>query len=135
MEIDSAVWDRLVTAAVESRSNAYAPYSNFPIGAALWVGDGQIVAGCNVENVSFPCGQCAEANAAGSMISTSGHTTIHAVVVAAISRHFVWPCGRCRQILAEFSGGDTPVMAVTLERRSAPVLLAELLPNAFESLD
>ncbi|NNC23408.1 cytidine deaminase [Salinisphaera sp. USBA-960] len=134
MTVELVDWGRLVAKAIEARNNAYAPYSGFSVGAALWTQDGEVVTGCNVENVSFPCGQCAEANAAGAMVSANRHSTIHAVAIAAVSRHFVWPCGRCRQILAEFADGDTPVMAVAGDQRSAPLSLVELLPHAFATL-
>lgn len=135
MRIDATIWDRLVAAAVAARDHAYAPYSGFSVGAALYTAGGRIAAGCNVENVSFPCGQCAEASAVGALISAVGSTAIRAVVVAAGPARFVWPCGQCRQILAEFGDGDTAVMAVAGDRRSEPLALAALLPHAFDTLD
>lgn len=133
--LDCTVWKRLVTAAVQARAHAYAPYSKFPVGVALWNADGHIVSGCNVENVSFPCGQCAEAGAVANMMATHGQQAIHAVVVIGAADRFTWPCGQCRQILAEFAVPDAQVMSVAGERWSDPIRLDELLPHAFKAIE
>lgn len=133
--IPSAIWNELATHALAAREQAYAPYSSFAVGAALLTDSGQIVAGCNVENISFPCGQCAESSAVGTLICKYGPVLIRAVVVAGSARQFTWPCGRCRQVLAEFARADTSVMAIAGTRRSEPVALATLLPHAFAALE
>lgn len=135
MAIDCTVWKRLVAAADQARAHAYAPYSKFPVGAAIWDDDGHVVSGCNVENVSFPCGQCAEAGAVANLIATHGQRSIRAVVVIGAPEQFTWPCGRCRQMLAEFAAPDTVVMSVAADRWSDPVRLDELLPHAFKTID
>ncbi|RJS92417.1 cytidine deaminase [Salinisphaera sp. Q1T1-3] len=128
---DVVDWDLLVARAEAARGNAHAPYSGFSVGSALWVGDGQVFAGCNVENAAFPSAQCAEASAIGVMISAVGAVPIRAVVVATRGDTLTWPCGNCRQKLAEFAAPDALVMAVTETRRSPPRRLTDLLPAAF----
>lgn len=128
-------WALLVDAAMRAQANAYAPYSGFAVGASLWIEGGRLVAGCNVENVSFPCGQCAEAGAVSSLVAAYGRRVIRAVVVIGSSDQFTWPCGRCRQILAEFASADAQVMSVAGNRWSDPVRLDQLLPHAFTTFD
>ena len=133
--VNAPDWALLVAAATRAQANAYAPYSRFAVGAALWIEGGHVVAGCNVENVSFPCGQCAEAGAVSSLIAAYGPRAIGAIVVIGASNQFTWPCGRCRQILAEFARPDAPVLSVAGDRWSEPVPLDQLLPHAFTSLE
>ena len=92
----------LVKKAIEIRHRAYAPYSNFLVGAAIKAKDGSIFYGCNVENAAYPEGTCAEAGAISAMIA-AGQTEILEVAVAADSSTPVTPCGGCRQKLSEFS--------------------------------
>ena len=127
-------WEALITAAWRVRANAHAPYSRFAVGAALQSLDGAIHAGCNVENIAFPSGQCAEASAIGNMVSTTGAVSIVAVVVATEALTFTWPCGQCRQKLVELAAPDCIVVSVTADARSAPRALANLLPGALTSL-
>jgi cytidine deaminase len=110
---------------------AYAPYSDFPVGAALRAADGSIHVGANIENASYPQGQCAETSAIGALHS-AGHTKIAEVAVVAEKMDFCAPCGGCRQRLAEFASADTPVH---LGRPGGPRMtttVGELLPLAFE---
>jgi homotetrameric cytidine deaminase len=121
----------LLRAASEAMENAYAPYSEFKVGAALRAPNGAIYVGANVENVAFPQGQCAEASAIGALV-TAGESSITAVAVVAERLEYCPPCGGCRQRLSEFGRPDTPVY---LGRPGADPLtqsLAELLPGAFE---
>lgn len=127
-------WAALAAAAWQVRANAYAPYSGFAVGAALQDADGDIHVGCNVENIAFPSGQCAEASAMGAMVSARGATPIVAVVVATDAATPIWPCGQCRQKLAELAAPDCAVMAVTNDTQTPPSALAELLPGALRSL-
>ena len=111
--------------------SAHVPYSHFPVGAALRGADGQVYAGSNVENASYPQGQCAETSAIGALIA-AGQTEITEVAVVAERMDFCPPCGGCRQRLAEFAGPDTPVH---LGRPGGPRMattVGELLPLAFE---
>jgi homotetrameric cytidine deaminase len=110
--------------------NAYAPYSNFPVGAAVRTTDGRRFAGANVENAAYPQGQCAEASAIGALVAGGGGQ-IAEVVVAAPSRELCSPCGGCRQRLREFAPDDAPIHLVDLERVRRTTSLAELLPLSF----
>nr|WP_306128267.1 cytidine deaminase [Roseovarius sp. MMSF_3350] len=112
------------------RDNAYAPYSGFKVGAALTTRNGRTFAGCNVENVAYPEGTCAEAGAIAAMVA-AGETEIAEILVIADSPEPVSPCGGCRQKLAEFGGGDTPVTMATLGGASETRALKDLLPGAF----
>ena len=120
----------LLDAATAVREMAYAPYSNFKVGAALRTVDGTIFSGCNVENVAYPEGTCAEAGAIAAMIA-AGEVQIAEVLVIADSPLPVSPCGGCRQKLAEFSGGDVKVTMTTTQGNSQSMTMAELLPGAF----
>jgi homotetrameric cytidine deaminase len=110
--------------------NAYAPYSNFPVGAALRTHDGRRYAGANVENAAYPQGQCAEASAIGALVAGGGGR-IAEVVVAAPSRELCTPCGGCRQRLREFTPDDAPIHLADLDRVRRTTTLGELLPLSF----
>jgi len=120
----------LLDAARRIRDNAYAPYSRFKVGAALRSASGAVYTGCNVENVAYPEGTCAEAGAIAAMIA-AGETKIAEVAVIASSDHPVTPCGGCRQKLAEFGDGDVPVLMATTGGAELRMTLADLLPGAF----
>jgi homotetrameric cytidine deaminase len=128
---DSRSAEELLLAAEAAMRDAYAPYSRFPVGAALRAGDGTIYVGANIENASYPQGQCAETSAIGAL-HAAGHTRIAEVAVVAERMEFCPPCGGCRQRLAEFASADTPVH---LGRPGGPrrtATVGELLPLAFE---
>jgi homotetrameric cytidine deaminase len=116
----------LLNAATEAMQNAYAPYSQFKVGAAVRAPNGAIYAGANVENVAYPQGQCAEASAIGAMVA-AGETAITAVAVVAERLEVCPPCGGCRQRLSEFGDASTPVYL-----GPATTTLGELLPGAFD---
>ena len=120
----------LVKKAIEIRHRAYAPYSNFLVGAAIKAKDGSIFYGCNVENAAYPEGTCAEAGAISAMIA-AGQTEILEVAVAADSTTPVTPCGGCRQKLSEFSKGDVMVIFADLTGEIGRMTIAQLLPGAF----
>ncbi len=120
----------LLKAATAVREKAYAPYSGFKVGAALRGQSGEIYCGCNVENVAYPQGTCAEAGAIAAMIA-AGETRLSEVVVIADSPLPVSPCGGCRQKLAEFGGGDVVVTMATTAGKIRRMTLEELLPGAF----
>lgn len=122
----------LFDAAVTVRGNAYAPYSNFAVGAAIRGADGVIYVGCNVENVAYPEGCCAEAGAIGAMVA-AGQTTMSEVLVVADAAPVVTPCGGCRQKLAEFGTGETTVHLADLSGVVASWRLDELLPAGFDA--
>ncbi len=120
----------LLRLAREAAGRTYAPYSNFPVGAAVRTEDGRRYAGANVENAAYPQGQCAEASALGAMVAGGGGRVVE-VVVAAPSEAECAPCGGCRQRLREFAGPDTPIYLADLERVRRITSLAELLPLSF----
>ncbi len=114
----------------EAAGNAYAPYSNFPVGAAVRTSDGRRYAGANVENAAYPQGQCAEASALGAMVAGGGGRVVE-VAVAAPAAEECAPCGGCRQRLREFADQDTPIHLADMERVRRTTSLAELLPLSF----
>ncbi|MFV2052037.1 cytidine deaminase [Aliiroseovarius sp. YM-037] len=120
----------LLDAARAVRENAHAPYSRFKVGAALRTTTGAVFSGCNVENVAYPEGTCAEAGAIAAMVA-AGETRIAEVAVIADSPSPVPPCGGCRQKLAEFADGDVVVTMATTAGQSATLTVAELLPGRF----
>ncbi len=121
-EID---WKLLRDKAITVSKDAYAPYSNFPVGAAALVDDGRIVVGCNVENVSYGLGLCAEC-AVVCALHSSGGGRLLALACVDGSGAVLTPCGRCRQVLLEHGGP-----AMLIDHTSGPRPLGELLPDAF----
>lgn len=120
----------LLEAATAVRNRAYAPYSRFKVGAALRAASGAVHVGCNVENVAYPEGTCAEAGAVAAMIA-AGDTRIAEVLVIADSPDPVPPCGGCRQKIAEFAAQDVRVTLCTSDGKQRVMTVAELLPGVF----
>jgi cytidine deaminase len=120
----------LIAAAQAVRGKAYAPYSNFAVGAAVLDEHGRIHAGCNVENAAYPQGWCAETSALAAMVAAGGRRVLGVVVCAASPRP-VTPCGGCRQKLREFAADDCPVWAADAQGLQATHTLGELLPSSF----
>ena len=112
------------------RENAYVPYSNFKVGAAIRAASGTVFSGCNVENVAYPEGTCAEAGAIAAMVA-AGETRLQEVYVIADSPDPVSPCGGCRQKLVEFGDPDVLVTMATTSGAETTMTLADLLPGAF----
>lgn len=121
----------LRTAALAVRERAYAPYSGFKVGAAVQAASGTVYSGCNVENVAYPEGTCAEAGAIAAMVA-AGETALAQVYVVAGSPLPVTPCGGCRQKLAEFGAGDVQVTMATVDGSEQTMSIADLLPGAFD---
>ena len=119
----------LIQAASAVRENAHAPYSSFKVGAALRTPSG-VYAGCNVENVAYPEGTCAEAGAIAAMCA-AGERRIEAVAVISGGTDPVPPCGGCRQKLAEFAGPDVEVTMATTGGATRTTTVRDLLPGAF----
>lgn len=117
--------------AMAVRENAHAPYSGFKVGAALRGASGAIYRGCNVENVAYPEGTCAEAGAIAAMVA-AGETVFTQAYVVAGSPLPVTPCGGCRQKLAEFGAGDVVVTMATVDGVEQTLSIADLLPGAFD---
>jgi cytidine deaminase len=118
-------------AAMAVRENAHAPYSGFKVGAALRGASGEIYRGCNVENVAYPEGTCAEAGAIAAMVA-AGETVFTQAYVVAGSPLPVTPCGGCRQKLAEFGAGDVAVTMATVDGVEETMSIQDLLPGAFD---
>lgn len=122
---DQVDWNMLRNKAIEASQVAYAPYSRFPVGAAALVDDHRVVVGCNVENVSYGLGLCAECSVVCALHSGGGGRLLALACVAPDGRPLM-PCGRCRQLLLEHGGPD-----LLIDHPAGPKRLAELLPDAF----
>lgn len=122
---------KLVSAARDVREKAYAPYSNFKVGAAVEADDGTIYTGCNVESASYGLTVCAERVAIWKGISR-GEKHFTRIAVITDTDELTPPCGVCRQIIWEFCG-DVPVILSNLEGKTETIMMSELLPRAFDS--
>ncbi|AEI92485.1 MULTISPECIES: cytidine deaminase [Roseobacter] len=122
----------LKDAATAVRENAHVPYSNFKVGAAVRGASGAVYVGCNVENVAYPEGTCAEAGAIAAMVAAGEKVIIEAYVIAG-SPMPVSPCGGCRQKLAEFAGADVPVTMATTTGIEQKTTVGALLPGVFNT--
>lgn len=121
--------DTLLDRARAAAQLAYAPYSRFPVGAALLTAGGRIVTGCNVENAAYGLGICAERNAAAAMVATDpADRRIVAVAIVGLEAAPCFPCGACRQVLHEF-GCEQVIVEGSDGPRSFP--FAEILPHGF----
>ena len=120
-----------MAAAADVREKAYAPYSNFKVGAAVETDDGNIYTGCNVESASYGLTVCAERVAIWKGISR-GEKRFGRIAVVVDTEELTPPCGVCRQIIWEFCG-DVPVILSNLHGKSETVQMSELLPRAFDS--
>ncbi len=120
----------LVEKAREARERAYAPYSGFPVGAALLGRSGRVYSGCNVENASYPLTTCAERTALARAVA-EGEREFEAIAV--VTSTGATPCGACRQILREFGGpeGDLRVLVADLQGNVQTFTIKELLPAGF----
>jgi cytidine deaminase len=120
----------LVESALQVREQAYAPYSGFPVGAALLGASGRVFTGCNVENASYPLTMCAERAALFRAVS-EGEREFEAIAVASATG--ATPCGACRQVLSEFGGpdGDLRVLVADTAGSIRSFTIAELLPEVF----
>lgn len=121
----------LIKTAVEARKNAYAPYSNFKVGAALIDDNGATHTGANVENGSYGLSNCAERSAIFSAVS-QGMKSISAIAVVADTTMPVSPCGACRQIISEFSNKDTVIILANTGKEYLLTSIDELLPYKFK---
>ena len=121
--------------AFAAMERAYAPYSNFRVGAALLASDGSVSEGCNVENAAFPAGICAERGAVAAAVAR-GNRSFETILIATEADEPTPPCGMCRQVLVEFAP-HLLVVSATRDGREARWTLDELLPKAFNphSLD
>ena len=118
-------WDALRAEAVAACRRAYAPYSDYQVGAAALVDDGRVVVGCNVENASYGVGLCAECGLVSALHASGGGRLTHFVCVNR-DGEVIMPCGRCRQLLFEHGGHDLVLMTVR-----GPQPMSAVLPDAF----
>lgn len=121
----------LAAAAQTARDKAYAPYSNFHVGAALRTENGVVISGCNVENAAYPEGVCAEAGAISAMV-LSGEHKFNEIVVVGMGDVACTPCGGCRQKIREFTGPDATIYIINEAGETLLTLSRdELLPHSF----
>ncbi len=123
-------YEELVEKAKEASKNAYAPYSDFRVGACVLTEKGNIYSGCNFENASYGLSICAERNAIGTAI-TNGETKIKAIAIYSPNMYNCTPCGACRQVINEFKTDETVVITVAGDKIIVKTI-EELLPGGFE---
>lgn len=124
---------RMFTAALECKKNSYSPYSKFRVSCALLCKDGTIIPGVNIENCSYPCGICAERCAICSAISQGKREFVSILVNSDMENDFIYPCGMCRQVLAEFGNLEiisTKAKPGEMKRYHTTDLLAEAFTPA-----
>lgn len=123
---------KLLRAAATAAKKAHAPYSKFHVGSALLAADGRIFTGCNVENASYGLTICAERNAIFAAVA-AGQKKFKAVAIVASGKQMPYPCGACRQVLAEFCGPDTKVYIAPIRdlKKYESTTLGALLPKTF----
>ena len=126
---DAIDWKLLRDKAIQAARGAYAPYSKFPVGAAALVDDRRIISGCNVENVSYGLGLCAECAVVCVLHATGGGRLLALVCVDGAGA-LLMPCGRCRQVLLEHGGSD-----MLIDHPDGPRRLGDLLPDPFGPQD
>jgi cytidine deaminase len=120
----------LLAAARQAQARAYAPYSNFNVGAALLTASGAVFCGCNVENASYGLTCCAERNAIFAMIA-AGETQIREILIIGDTGEFLPPCGACRQVMVEFADPSALVHMCNQEGESRTTTVSELVPFIF----
>jgi cytidine deaminase, homotetrameric len=124
----------LVSKALEGRNNAYVPYSNFKVGAAILMEDDSIYTGCNIENASYGATNCAERTAIFKAVS-EGHKEIKAIAIVGLENDYTYPCGICRQVIAEFASEDIKIIIAKNKDEYVVKSLEEILPGAFTKKD
>ena len=127
--------EKLMKIAKEAQESAYAPYSNFKVGAALLLSDGNVIKGCNVENASYGLTNCAERTAIFKGVH-EGNREIKAVAVVGDTSAYTYPCGICRQVIAEFVVDEKiPVIIIKNENDYIIKDFEEILPGVFSKKD
>ncbi len=123
----------LIKAANETKKNAYVPYSKFNVGAALLTKSGNVYTGCNVEIASFGATNCAERTAVFKAVSEEGKMEIDKIAIVSNLDDYIYPCGICRQVLAEFANDEMEIICTKKDGSYKTIKLGEILPNAFRS--
>lgn len=126
--------EEMIKEAIKARENAYAPYSKYPVGAALLTKNGRIYHGCNIENAAYSMCNCAERTALFKAYS-EGERDFVMMAVAADSNRPVPPCGACRQVISELCPKDMEIILTNLKGNIDKVTVEELLPGAFSAED
>ena len=122
----------MLDAALDARSRAHCPYSNYEVGAAIRTTTGEVFAGCNVENAAYPEGWCAETRAIAHMVTAlGGSARIAEIVTVTAGETPGTPCGGCRQRIREFADADTVIHACTVDGARHTMTMDELLPDSF----
>lgn len=124
--------EQLFNLALKIREQAYAPYSGFAVGAALSTVNGNFYAGCNVENVSYPIGTCAEESAIAAMVA-GGDTQIRHILIIAGGEQLIAPCGACLQRIKEFATDEVTIYLATPNKIAKILTLQDLLPFGFDN--
>jgi cytidine deaminase len=132
--MDQEIKEEMFKKALDAQKNAYVPYSDFPLGAAVLTEDGSIYTGVNIENASFSLTNCAERSAVFTAIS-AGKRKIKALLIVSSTDKPVPPCGACRQVIKEFADGDIEVIMMTESGKELTMTSTELLPGAFTDDD
>jgi len=127
-------YKELVIKALEARERSYSPYSKFKVGAAVLTENDLIYTGCNIENASYGATNCAERTAIFKAVS-DGHTGIKAIAIVGDTSTHTYPCGICRQVIAEFSTDATDIILVKNENDYLVKTMDEILPGAFTKKD
>lgn len=127
---------QLIQCAAHAAQNAYAPYSNFQVGAAILLKDGTIIEGANIENISFGATNCAERSALFTAVSQGYRKgDFEAIAIYGHTKEPISPCGICRQALVEFLEKDTPVYLINGQLEVLDTTMGDLLPYAFDDLE
>lgn len=125
---------QLLITAKEAMKYAYAPYSGFSVGAAVLTSDGRIYSGCNIENASYGATNCAERTAIFKAVS-DGCSAISKIAVVCSSKHYAYPCGICRQVMAEFASEDMIIILEDIDKGILEIPFKNILPAAFTGKD
>lgn len=133
MNIES-IPQKLFNLAKLAQQRAYAPYSDFKVGAAIYSNHQQFYSGCNVENISYPCGTCAEAGAISAMIA-GGDEKISEILIIADGSSLITPCGACLQRIKEFADDNILIHLANSQSIAKTLTLKDLLPIAFDDKD
>lgn len=129
------MYKELINRALKARENAYVPYSNFKVGAAILTEDDIIVDGCNIENASYGASNCAERTAIFKAVS-EGARKIKAIAIVGDKDNFTYPCGICRQVMLEFAENkEMPVIIIKNENEYITHTLEDIIPLSFTKDD
>ncbi len=124
---------QLVEAAKKALETAYVPYSKFRVGAAILTKSGKVYTGCNVEIASFGATNCAERTAIFKAVSEEGRVAIAKIAIASDEEDFIYPCGICRQVMAEFADDEMELICSKKNGEYKTIRFGDILPNAFRS--